>query len=341
MKLLTRKQFRDECFKRDGYKCVLCDKTAIYDSNGEVNNLDAHHLVDRALWKDGGYYLCNSATLCDPDCHMKAEQTLVSVEELREKCDIKKFILPEQFSEGEIIDKWGNPVLPNGSRMKGELFEGHEDILAPVLHLFIDKIKFPRIYHFTWSPGVTNDDRILNSVDQFKGKEIVVTEKMDGENTSFYKNGFHARSLTYENHPSRSMVRSIHANIAHDIPEGMRICGENLYAKHSIHYENLSSWFLVFTVWNKQNICLSWDETKEWAELLGLQTVPELYRGIWNETKMKQIQVPNNSEGYVVRVVDEIPYNSFRTKVGKWVRANHVQSSSHWMHQQIVPNKLK
>lgn len=29
------------------------------------------------------------------------------------------------------------------------------------------------------------------------------------------------------------------------------------------------------------------------------------------------------------------------TQVGKWVRANHVQTDDHWMHQAVVPNKLK
>jgi hypothetical protein len=36
---------------------------------------------------------------------------------------------------------------------------------------------------------------------------------------------------------------------------------------------------LVFSIWNEQN-ALSWDETVEWAELLGLFTVPVLWRGI-------------------------------------------------------------
>lgn len=344
MKLFTRKQFREECFKRDRYKCVLCDKPATYDSNGEVNNLDAHHINDRALWKDGGYYLCNAATLCDPECHMKAEQTLVSPEELREKCGITKFILPEQFSEGETIDKWGNPILPNGSRMKGELFEGHEDILAPVLHLFIDKIKFPRTFHFDFSPGATSDDKKLNSTDSFIGQEVVLTIKMDGEQCTMTRNDVYARSVNSSNHPSRSFMKGLHANIKNDIPKELRICGENLYAKHSIFYENLDSYFLVFNIWNERNIALDWNETKEWCELLGLKTVKEVYRGKWDEKtiiKKGNEIIQNGDEGYVVRLTSEIPYSHYRIKVGKVVRKNHIQTSSHWSNEKIIPNKLK
>ena len=40
---------------------------------------------------------------------------------------------------------------------------------------------------------------------------------------------------------------------------------------------------MLFSVWNELNVCLSWDETEEWAQRLGLVTVPVLYRGIWDE----------------------------------------------------------
>jgi len=43
-KLLTRNQFRLSCFKRDGFKCVVCKEPAIFDSEGEPTNLDAHHI---------------------------------------------------------------------------------------------------------------------------------------------------------------------------------------------------------------------------------------------------------------------------------------------------------
>jgi len=58
----------------------------------------------------------------------------------------------------------------------------------------------------------------------------------------------------------------------------MRICGENCYAVHSITYHNLPNYFLVFNIWEDET-CLSWDNTIEIAEMLGLQVVPTIYRG--------------------------------------------------------------
>ncbi|MEL7307213.1 MAG: RNA ligase family protein, partial [Pseudomonadota bacterium] len=41
------------------------------------------------------------------------------------------------------------------------------------------------------------------------------------------------------------------------------MCGENLYARHSISYNNLPSYFMAFSVWNELNQCLSWQDTKQ------------------------------------------------------------------------------
>ena len=58
-----------------------------------------------------------------------------------------------------------------------------------------DLYKYPRTYHFPFSEGATSDDKILNDIHIFDNKKVVITEKMDGENTSIYNGYFHARSL--------------------------------------------------------------------------------------------------------------------------------------------------
>ena len=49
--------------------------------------------------------------------------------------------------------------------------------------------KYNRTFHLPWSPGSTNDDRISNNVDSLLGKEIVITEKLDGSNTGMVDQG--------------------------------------------------------------------------------------------------------------------------------------------------------
>jgi hypothetical protein len=335
--LLTRDQFREAVFARDDHRCVICSAPA----------QDAHHILERRLWPDGGYYLENGASLCG-ECHIKAEQTVLSVEQIREAAGIGFPCVPPHLYADTPYDKWGNPVLPDGRRLRGDLFEDAsvQKILGEgnVLGLFTYYVKYPRTYHLPWSPGMTRDDRKMPSLDGFIGQEVVVTVKMDGENSNLYRDHYHARGIDTGPHPSRDRIKALWASLAQDIPVGWRVCGENLFAKHSIKYENLPSYFLMFSIWNDKNFTLSWDETKEWAELLGLRTVPTLYEGIWDEEKIKTLYTPtyegNLCEGYVVRTRKGFHYRDFRLYQAKYVRKGHVQTHGHWMRAKVEPNGL-
>jgi len=332
--LLTRDDFRNGVFKRDNNKCVVCQNPAV----------DAHHIMERRLFPDFGYYLNNGASVCE-ECHIRCEKTIITVEYLRELIGIKKPILPPHLYEDQQYDKWGNIILPNGQRLKGELFydENVQKILKDVLHTFTKYVKYPRTYHLPWSENMNDDDRMLDSLDGFKDKEVVVTIKKDGENSTLYNDYIHARSIDSKNHPSRNWLKNFWSSIAHEIPDGWRICGENLYAEHSIHYNDLNSYFMGFSIWNDKNICLSWNDTLEWFQLLNICPVEEIYRGIFDQKLIKSLKIdPIKEEGYVVRIVESFSYGEFRHKVGKYVRKNHIQTVKHWMHgQPIVPNGLK
>ncbi len=202
-------------------------------------------------------------------------------------------------------------------------------------------IKYPRTSHLPWSPGGTSDDAFLADVSQFHGREVVVTEKMDGENTTMYPDAIHARSVDGRHHPSRDWVKALHGGIAHQIPEGWRLCGENVYAQHSVRYDRLASYFYLFSIWTEENVALSWDDTLDWAERLGLVTVPELYRGPYDQDFVESLTIDTSTqEGYVVRVVDSFEFSEFSRSLAKWVRKGHVQTDQHWMFAEIIPNQL-
>ena len=334
--LLTRDQFREEVFARDKGQCVNCG------DQGE----DAHHILERRLFSDGGYYLDNGVCLCS-ECHIAAEETRLTCETLRRRAHISQIILPPHFFSDQRYDKWGNPILTNGMRMRGELFneEPVQKVLKPLLHIFTNRTKYPRTFHFLWSPGLQNDDRMLpeGSTAAWEGTQVVITEKCDGEGSTFYCDGLHARSMEFEPHPSRTFIKAIHAQIAHDIPENFRICGENLTAVHSLRYQNLPSYFLVFNIWDGLT-CLSWSDTIEWTELLGLHTVPVLYKGAYSDVMCQELCLsldPDTQEGLVVRPARAFHLNEFPYVMGKWVRKKHVQTDEHWMQKPVEFNGLR
>lgn len=205
--------------------------------------------------------------------------------------------------------------------------------------------KYPRTPHLPWSPGATNDDKMLDNTDHFENHYVVITEKRDGECTTIYPDHIHARSLDSKDHYSRHYVKALQARLRQDMPDGMRICGENLHYTKSLPYNNLKDFFEVFSFWKDEmgdDMCLSWGETLEWCDLLGLIPVPELWRGTWNEKEVRKILIDTDlQEGYVVRTVYRFHYNCFATSVAKYVRKKHVQTDEHWMHKELIKNKLQ
>lgn len=150
--------------------------------------------------------------------------------------------------------------------------------------------KYPRTPHLPWSPGATDDDVWLADDAQFAGQDVVVTEKLDGENTTIYPDAtLHARSVTGASHPSQSWVRRYAAQLAPQLPRGWRVCGENLYARHTIAYDALPSYFIVFSLWDDQNLCRSWDETTAWSFQVGAAHAPSIYRGPWDRPAIQAL----------------------------------------------------
>lgn len=228
----------------------------------------------------------------------------------------------------------------------------------------MNRTKFPRTPHLPWSLGATSDDKTLSSIRHFEKQEIVITEKIDGENTTVYPDGYcHARSTDSNHHPSRSWMKAFVPSFCHQIPEGHRICGENVFAYHSIYYRDLPSYFLVFAIYDQNNNSLRWSDVESICQILDLCTAPVLYRGLWNTNLVKALWtgkgtyptfslkntppveesdfVPCDAEGYVVRLERQFHYGDFGMSTAKWVREGHVTTDTHWMARKPIPNELR
>ncbi|MFE9927972.1 RNA ligase family protein [Streptomyces sp. NPDC005533] len=199
---------------------------------------------------------------------------------------------------------------------------------------------YPRTPHLPWSPGASADDVRAVGLEGLVGREVVVTEKLDGENTTLYADGLHARSLDSAHHPSRAWVKGLQGRIGAGIPAGWRVCGENLYARHSIPYEDLDSWFYGFSVWDGDH-CLDWDRTVRFLRGLGVPTPRVLWRGAFDARTLRKLKLDTaREEGYVVRTAAGFAREDFGRCVAKWVRGGHVQTGTHWMFAEVVPNGL-
>lgn len=232
------------------------------------------------------------------------------------------------------------------------------------MDLGVKRVKYPRTFNLPWSGSESSDDVWWKDCSVLNGCEVVVTEKVDGEATTIYPDGHvHARSVDTDRHPSRSWVKQLAGRMAYELPPGHRLCGENLYAYHSVFYTDLPSYFLAFGIYDADNNCLSWADTELFCELLKVETVPVIYKGVWDERLVRDLWTgkgafptfeasvldpkfpddfkPCVAEGYVVRLADAFPYADFSRCVAKYVRENHVRTTEHWMERRPVPNLLR
>lgn len=77
--------------------------------------------------------------------------------------------------------------------------------------------------------------------------------------------------------------------------------------------------------------------------MLHLTHVPVLYKGIYDEDKIKKLALhvqERGGEGLVVRLADGFCYEDFEMSIAKYVRPNHVQTGEHWAEQTITVNHI-
>jgi hypothetical protein len=198
--------------------------------------------------------------------------------------------------------------------------------------------KYDRTYHFPFSKGATNDDKILFEWEEILQHELVITEKLDGENTCLKTEGVFARSHSAPTHnPWAENMWQIWSTVKTYLGD-LEIFGENLYGIHSIEYAQLPAYFFVFAI-RDGDTWLSWDEVTFYANALELPTAPVLERGKFTaksltNSVLNRVELPSTCggeiEGVVVRNTQAFATSDFYKNVLKYVRANHVQTNTHW-----------
>lgn len=216
-----------------------------------------------------------------------------------------------------------------------------------------ESAKYPRTFHLPFSPGAGSDDKVLGSAEHFLNVPVILTEKMDGSNLCMTNQAVFARSHNGPpTHESFNFAKQLHANVRSAIPDDLSVFGEYLFALHSIPYTELPGYFLIFGVReDKTGKWWSWDMVGEMAKELGVPSVPligsfdsittedSLEKIILAIMKAKNLLCKDTCEGVVIRLAGE--YTDFSKSVAKYVRANHVQTTTHWTQQEIQRNLLK
>jgi len=222
--------------------------------------------------------------------------------------------------------------------------------------------KYPRIPHFMWSHSPTGDDKVLGNADHFVGQEVVVTEKLDGENQTWTHEAVYARSHDCPpGHASNSLSKQLWSQSRHLIDPHLSVFFEYTYALHSIWYRRMAAEYAYIHIFgvrdDRTGIQWSWEDVEMMAEHLGYPTVPVLWTGTVSHAGQLEVLAPgggpsawtgvpiqadrgqislapgvtpdaNMREGEVVRLAGA--FEDPQVAIAKSVRPHHVQSDEHW-----------
>ena len=178
------------------------------------------------------------------------------------------------------------------------------------------------------------------------GRDIVITEKLDGSNVLLHQGQVYARSTAggpAASHPWLAMTRKHHAHKT--MPHGWRwllLYGEDLYGVHSIEYDPMPErqTLRIFASAHVRGWFHSWEQTKDLARQLRISTVPELFTGVVHspesltetllEMHRQSSALGGQREGLIVRNAGQFRIDELHLNVCKSVRPDHVQTEEHW-----------
>lgn len=232
-----------------------------------------------------------------------------------------------------------------------------------------DFTKYPRTPHLFGSKG-TDDDKHLGETESNKfiaDCSLIVEEKIDGTNVGvhFSDSGeqvlqCRGHLITEGMHPQYDLFKQW-ATVKRLVMEEMLgdryiLFGEWVYARHSIHYRKLSHYFFEFDIYDKRDrVFLDLKTRLSMLAGTGIQTVPVVHIGKLSRSKLEGLvgssKFDSHFENPVTHRVDSLmeglylrtESNGVVTGRAKYVRpafVEKVKQSTHWQHQQMVPNLL-
>jgi hypothetical protein len=214
-------------------------------------------------------------------------------------------------------------------------------------------VRFPRTPHLSVDPEADiRDDKVLLPAEAqaFLSEEVIVEEKIDGENLGVsVVNG----RLTAQSRGSyvelggksfrglESWLRPRASRIATALGFDLILFGEWTAAKHSVFYDELPDWLLLFDVYDRRSEgFLSPDDRDSFAEALQLAVVPRLAVGVYGlpdlEGLLGKSRVGHQPmEGLVLR------HSVHPDDRAKLVRPNFLAGiDAHWRSAPTTMNRL-
>lgn len=186
-----------------------------------------------------------------------------------------------------------------------------------------DFFRFPHTPHLAWlGEGEPRGDKLLDpaEVTALLADDVLIEEKIDGANLGISRDGHGQIRVqnrgAYLEPPFRGQFSRLRqwlmprlSRFQTQLPEGVILFGEWCAARHSLPYERLPDWFLVFDIYNrKEKRFWSRERRQALVTRLGLAGVPLINEGHYSVDALTTLLQERSSayrdgamEGLVIR----------------------------------------
>ncbi|QDU93701.1 RNA ligase family protein [Lignipirellula cremea] len=232
-----------------------------------------------------------------------------------------------------------------------------------------DFTKYPRTPHLFGSKGTDDDKHLAEapSMAFIAEESLIVEEKIDGTNVGIHFSDSgelvlqcRGHLITEGMHPQYDLFKQWTAAKRYVLEDQLQnrflLFGEWVYARHSVHYRQLTHYFFEFDIYDKeQQAFLDLEKRLALLEGTGIPTVPVLHTGAVEREDLADLIGPSQFDSHFENPLTGRPDNFMegiylRTEAdgvvtgrAKFVRPEFVEKikqSTHWQHQQMTPNLL-
>ncbi|MCG2748033.1 MAG: RNA ligase family protein [Desulfobulbaceae bacterium] len=219
--------------------------------------------------------------------------------------------------------------------------------------------RFPHTPHLIWlGRGTPRDDKVCSPVEaaDFLAGEVVVEEKLDGANLGIsvspegemrvQNRGQYLAAHHTGQFKKLDVWLALHADALFDaLGEDLIMFGEWCAARHSLDYNKLPDWFLVFDVYDRRSRRF-WSTARRdiLAKHLGLAVVPGLLHGTFSLATIKDFMFKQESAfrtGVLEGIIVRRETGDWLVARAKLVRPDFTQAiGEHWQRRAIQWNRL-
>ncbi len=220
--------------------------------------------------------------------------------------------------------------------------------------------RFPRTPHLVWlSKGQPRDDKVLTPFEMqaLLANEVAVEEKVDGANLGFSlaPNGrmrvqnrgqYLCQPFTGQFSRLTPWLATRVDALTALLSQNLMLFGEWCAAKHSLNYDRLPDWFVLFDVYDRR-MHRFWSTPRRDALAVptGLSCVPQLAHGRVSLSQLKELLVATHSryrQGLLEGLVIRCESTGWCESRAKLVQADFTQAIDiHWRKRAIEWNHVQ